>query len=132
MPDLTDREPERQELRALLDEGTPQLVLIYGRRRVGKTYLLTHVWPPERTFYWTASATTPAQNREQLIRDIARWAGEDLVSEDFPTWRTVFRLLLDLRTPEPLVIVLDEFQYLGEDPKELSGVASELNAAMSS
>ena len=129
MPELIDREEEQQELRALLDEGTPQLALLYGRRRVGKTYLLTHTWPPERTFYWTASATTPAQNREQLIRDVAAWSGEDLRSEDFPTWRTVFRLLLDLRAPEPVVIVLDEFQYLGDDPRELAGVASELNAA---
>jgi AAA+ ATPase superfamily predicted ATPase len=127
--DLVDREHEQRELRALLDEGTPHLALLYGRRRVGKTYLLTHSWPAERTLYWTASATTPAQNREQLIRDVAAWSGQELRPEDYPTWRTVFRLLLDLRAPQPLVVVLDEFQYLGEDPRELAGVASELNAA---
>ncbi len=32
-------------------------------------------------------------------------------------------------TPHPLVIVLDEFQYLGEDSRDLSAVTSELNAA---
>lgn len=126
---LVDREQEQQELRALLEEGAPRLALLYGRRRVGKTFLLTHTWPPERTFYWTASATTPAQNRQQLIRDLAGWSGEKLVPDDYPTWRTVFRLLLDLRAPEPLAVVLDEFQYLGDDPRELAGVASELNAA---
>ena len=126
---LIDREHEQQELRALLGEGAPRLALLYGRRRVGKTWLLTHTWPPERTFYWTASATTPAQNREQLIRDVAAWSGATLVPEDYPTWRTVFRLLLDLRAPEPLVVVLDEFQYLGDDARELAAVASELNAA---
>ncbi len=129
MADLVDREQEQQELRALLDEGTPQLALLYGRRRVGKTHLLTHTWPAERTFYWTASATTPAQNREQLIRDVARWSGEELRFEDYPTWRTAFRLLLDLGSPRPLIVVLDEFQYLGDDSRELAGVASELNAA---
>ncbi len=129
MPDLVDREQEQQELAELLGEGTPQLALLYGRRRTGKTYLLTHTWPADRTFYWTASATTPAQNRDQLIRDIAAWSGEDLAPRDYPTWRTVFRLLLDLRAPAPLVIVVDEFQYLGDDPRELAGVASELNAA---
>lgn len=126
---LIDRELELQELRALLEEKAPRLALLYGRRRIGKTHLLTHTWAPEQTFYWTASATTPLQNREQLIRDVADWANEQLDPKEYPTWRTVFRLLLELRSPHPLVIVLDEFQYLGEDVKDLSGVASELNAA---
>ena len=75
------------------------------------------------------SATTPAQNREQLVRDVAQWSRQPITVDDYPTWRTVFRLLLDLRAPNPLVIVLDEFQYLGDDPKDLAAVASELNAA---
>jgi uncharacterized protein len=125
---LIDRESELQELRALLEETKPQLALLYGRRRIGKTYLLTHVWPPEQTFYWTASETTPAQNREQLIRDVSGWTGDHFDPKDYPTWRTVFRLLLEMSPAQPLVIVLDEFQYLGEDPKDLSAVTSELNA----
>jgi AAA+ ATPase superfamily predicted ATPase len=126
---IINRELEVQELRSLLEEKTPQLALLYGRRRIGKTFLLTHTWPPERTFYWTASATTSLQNREQLIRDLSQWAKEPLDPTEYPTWRTVFRLLLDLQAPQPVVIVLDEFQYLGEDPRDLAAVASELNAA---
>jgi uncharacterized protein len=126
---IVDRQVEQQELRALLSEGEPRLALLYGRRRVGKTFLLTSTWPAERTFYWTASATTAAQNREQLVRDVAQWSRTPVSVDDYPTWRTVFRLLLDLRAPHPLVIVLDEFQYLGDDSKDLAGVASELNAA---
>ena len=124
-----DREFELRELRALQDEQTPQLALLYGRRRIGKTHLLTHAWAPEQTFYWTASETTPVQNREQLIRDVSEWAHQDFDPKDYPTWRTVFRLLLELRPKEPIVIVLDEFQYLGEDSKGLAAVTSELNAA---
>lgn len=126
---IIDREHELRELRALLDEKAPQLALLYGRRRVGKTHLLTQVWPSDFTFYWTASETTPLQNREQLIRDVSDWAGESFDPKDYPTWRTVFRLLLDLRVPHPLVVVLDEFQYLAEDSRGLAAVTSELNAA---
>lgn len=124
-----DREQELRELRTLLDDGTPQLALLYGRRRIGKTFLLNHAWPPERTFYWTASETTAAQNREQLIRDLSEWSNEPLDPREYPTWRSVFRLLLETRPSEPLAIVLDEFQYLGEDRRGLAAVASELNAA---
>jgi hypothetical protein len=52
-----------------------------------------------------------------------------LEPQDYPTWRTLFRLLLELRAPESVAIVLDEFQYLGDDQRELATVCSELNAA---
>lgn len=126
---FVDRDRELQELRHLLHEGTPQLALLYGRRRIGKTFLLNHAWPAEQTFYWTASETTSAQNREQLIRDLSEWSNEPLDPQDYPTWRTVFRLLFETRAAEPLAVVLDEFQYLGEDRRGLAAVASELNAA---
>lgn len=128
-PHLVNRDEERRELRALLERGTPQLALLTGRRRVGKTFLLTHIWEPAEYFLFTASRVTPAANRAQLLADLASWSGEDLHTEDYPTWRTVFNLLLDLRAPHPLVVVLDEFQYLAEDERGLADVASELNAA---
>ncbi len=126
---LVDRERERHELRQLLASGQPRLALLTGRRRIGKTYLLTHAWGAEPMFLFTAARTTPEVNRRQLISDLASWAGEDLRPGDYPTWRSVFNLLLDLRAPEPLVIVLDEFQYLADNEAGVASVASELNAA---
>ncbi len=127
-PTIIDREEEQQRLRELADDPVPRMALLYGRRRVGKTYLLTHLWPAERAFYFTASTITPQQNRRQLIAQASEWTGESLHPDDFPTWRTVFRYLLEMKSPEPIVVVLDEFQYFGEDEEDLAGVASELNA----
>lgn len=126
---FVDREREIEHLHRLLDKGQPQLVLMYGRRRVGKTFLLARVWKETRSFYFTASETTPTQNRKALLAAFAEWSGEPVHAEDYPTWRTVFRLLLDHASPEPLVITIDEFQYLGESAKDIRAVASELNAA---
>jgi len=108
--------------------GRRQLVLMYGRRRVGKTFLLNRVWDDTPAFYFTAAETTPAQNRVALLHAFAEWSGEPLHIEDYPTWRSVFRLLLEHRAPAPFAITLDEFQYLGEDEDGLRAVASELNA----
>jgi hypothetical protein len=126
---VVDRKPEQHRLRELLASGQQKLALVYGRRRVGKTHLLRHAWDGHASFYFTAAETTAAQNREALIAALAEWSGETLHPEDYPTWRSVFRLLLDFRSPEPLVITLDEFQYLGETLRGLKAVASELNAA---
>jgi uncharacterized protein len=127
-PAFIDRDAERAELRELLAQGRPQLALLYGRRRVGKTHLLKHIWPARTTFHFTAANTTPEQNRRQLIADAAEWSGDGLRAEDYPTWRTVFRMLMELKAPDPLVVILDEFQYFGSDAESLSNVASELNA----
>lgn len=127
---LVDRAGEVARLEALLERGTPQLVLMYGRRRVGKTHLLGRAWKSDvPAFYFTASETTPSQNREALLLAFAQWSGQEIHVEDYPTWRTVFRLLLDHRPDQPLVLTLDEFQYLGENERDLAAVASELNAA---
>lgn len=126
---LIDRDAERRALNRLADSGRRHLALLTGRRRVGKTFLLTHAWDDRPFFFFTASKTTPEVNRRQLVEDLTAWSGEDLRPEDYPTWRTVFHLLLDLRAPDPLVVVLDEFQYLGDGEEGALEVASELNAA---
>ena len=126
---LIDRETELRELRALADAGEPRLALLTGRRRVGKTFLLQSAWDDERAFFFTAARTSPELNRRQLLHDLARWSGEPIEPADHPTWRSLFQRLLDLRAPEPIVVVIDEFQYLAYDRRGLATVASELNAA---
>jgi AAA+ ATPase superfamily predicted ATPase len=132
---LVDREQERAELAGLLGRGRPTLALLTGRRRVGKTYLLANAWPARDLFLYTAARTTPELNRRQLLHDLAGWSGEQLHTADYPTWRTVFRLLADVAVrraagspPRSTVVVLDEFQYLAEGDAGLAEVASELNA----
>ncbi|MHB1328641.1 MAG: AAA family ATPase [Gemmatimonadales bacterium] len=125
---LIDREAEAAEFHALADSGHRKLALLYGRRRVGKTYLLTQLWDTGRAFYFTASATSPEINRRVLIEEAARWASADLRPEDHPTWRTVFRTLLELSPDRNLVLIIDEFQYLAANGTGLAEVVSELNA----
>ncbi|MQA92674.1 MAG: AAA family ATPase [Gemmatimonas sp.] len=125
---LIDREVEAAELRELADSKERNLALLYGRRRVGKTYLLTNLWDSDRAFYFTASATSPEINRRVLVEEAGRWGGEELRPEDYPTWRTVFRALLELAPARDLVVVIDELQYLASDGAGLAEVTSELNA----
>jgi AAA+ ATPase superfamily predicted ATPase len=127
--ELIDRTTERARLQELAVSGSRKLVLMTGPRRVGKTYLLNNVWEPDEYFLFTASRTTPELNRKQLIADFARWSGEDFRPQDYPTWRTAFDLLLTHEERTPLIVILDEFQYLADGSRGLAEVGSELNAA---
>jgi hypothetical protein len=100
------------------------LALLYGRRRVGKTFLINHVWPDAQTFYYAASDTTTELNRRELVGELSRWLDEELRAEDYPTWRTVFRFLLQARAPEPVVVILDEYQYLRNQEEDVDSQLS--------
>ncbi len=113
MAKLVDRTNEVAALRALANRRKPALALLYGRRRVGKTFLLDNAWPKEqRIFYFLAADTTPDQNRIELLDELSRWSARRLEPNDYRSWRNVFRLFVDLAEQSSLVVVLDEFQYL--------------------
>lgn len=123
---LIDREREQEALRELLERHGPTMAVLYGRRRVGKTFLLQHAFPPGRLFHFTASDATPELNRRALLEAVSRWSGKDVRLQDFPTWRRVFELIMQLGGDEPTVVVLDEYQYLhgGEDENVDSALAA--------
>ena len=93
-----------------------QLLVLYGKRRVGKTELVTHFIANKPHVYYLANRTT----KENQIRSASDVFG--FASTDFPSWREFFDYLLrDLRTRKrtasPIILVFDEFPYLAEsDP----------------
>lgn len=120
---FVDRRKELEELRALSRSEEPAIALLYGRRRVGKTYLLGKVW--DNPFYYLAADTTLETNRTDLLREMGQWSDMEIFPEDYPTWRSVFRLMTRIAQEGPQVFILDEFQYLlGRD----SDVVSQLTA----
>lgn len=127
---LIDREQQVRELRALADADGAQMGLLYGRRRVGKTYLLQHAWGEDaRLFYFLAGGVTPEQNRQDLLRELDDWSERPITPGDFPNWRTTFQTLFEHARDDSLIVVLDEFQYLlGNSKQEHQEVTSQLNA----
>lgn len=51
MKKLIGREREIQELQRCVDSGQSEFVIVYGRRRVGKTFLVDEYF--KRTFFCT-------------------------------------------------------------------------------
>lgn len=84
-PRFGDRTTEIATLRALADRNRPALLLVYGRRRVEKTYLLDYAWHDRRTFYYLAANVTAEFNRRELLRELGAWSGRDLDAREFPT-----------------------------------------------
>jgi hypothetical protein len=129
---LVDRGREIRELRELSERASASLGLLYGRRRVGKTFLLRNVWEKQRLFYFLAADETTERNRVELLQEMERYFEDKIYEEDYPNWRTVFRLLAELAERSDTVVVLDEFQNFLQDndqediPSKLAAVWEEV------
>lgn len=55
MNDLIGREKEIERLNRALEEKEAQLIIVYGRRRVGKTFLINEFFNGSFAFHFTGS-----------------------------------------------------------------------------
>jgi len=115
MVELIGRDQELADLAgawALASSGVPQLAVVWGRRRVGKTFLLTHFAAAKRAVYFTA--TRQDSNERQLarltdrIREQLGGEVDDLLSAPFQDWESALRFLVRLAESAPLLVVIDE------------------------
>src|SRR3972149_5637616 len=116
-----DRKRELRLLNEIFARSGGQMFVLYGRRRVGKTALLTH-WLESRkrpALYWTADRTSAAAQLRSFSVAVQNYINPDQpVAADFTysTWEMAFNEVARLAT-ERLVVVIDEFTYLIEaDP----------------
>lgn len=120
----------QNELRALAGEYSAKrssLVVLYGRRRVGKSELLLQFLKSRPGLYFVGK-TAPAEfQRREFAREAARLIGDPLIEHLTDSWKELLSAL-EQRYPSDgkLVIVLDEFQWLAESAPELLGVLQEL------
>lgn len=90
-------------------------VVLYGRRRVGKSELLRQFVEGKRALYYLATEESEDENRESFQMIAAETLGLPLLqTAPFSRWEDVFSLIADGNSGERTIIVIDEFQYLGK------------------
>ena len=123
---LVARKHERQTLRSTLDDEYSQFVAVYGRRRVGKTFLVRESFDYSFTFQHAGLANAPL--KDQLFAFTASLKDAGLLNFDQPkNWLQAFELLKDLirQSPSPKkVIFIDELSWM-DTPKSNLMVALE-------
>ena len=88
-------------------------VVIYGRRRVGKTTLIKEFLKNKTAFYYLATEELESQSMKRLANVIARTTKNTLLQKiEFSDWLDLFQLIADYKPEEKKVLVIDEFPYL--------------------
>jgi len=114
MSRFIDRE---QELNFLLSEyrrSGSSLVVIYGRRRIGKTELISKFINDKKSIYFLATEEDEVQNRNAFKNTVSDFLGNELLREArIDNWEILFKSLVAEKPNEKIILAIDEFQYLG-------------------
>jgi len=114
------RERELEELEKLYKTKTYQMVIIYGRRRIGKSTLITQFTQNKRSIYFTAAETDSKRNLETFSRVIMKLRDINAQAA-FSSWEQSFDEIAAL-AKKPLVLVIDEYPYLAQAESGISSI----------
>ena len=105
----------RKELEVLEQEYQRPggFVVLYGRRRVGKTTLIKEFIKGKTAIYFLATEEVESQSMKRLAGVISRATGNPTLNRvAFSDWLDLFQEVTRYRPAEKKVLVLDEFPYL--------------------
>jgi hypothetical protein len=121
------REKELVWLEERFDRPKGQLLVLYGRRRIGKTETLRQfAKDKEHLFY----ACTESTDRQQLDAFSKRLLAKNIPAAKylsaFASWQEAFLALLELDAKTKRLIIIDEFPYMVKSNPEISSILQAL------
>ena len=122
MSNLIGRKQEQQELKDLYESGRAEFVAVYGRRRVGKTYLIDETLGGHLSFRHAGLSPIDDEGRRSMLKDQLRHFYNSLLSQGMkkskcPTsWLEAFFMLeMHLQSIDDgkrQVVFLDELPWM--------------------
>ena len=115
MSKFIDRKMEMETLETQYARKEASLVVLYGRRRVGKTSLCTEFMKNKNALYFLATEESEVQNRNQFKDLTADYLNDPLLKNaTVNNWEIIFQTIIHHKSPTKRLLILDEFQYLGK------------------
>lgn len=111
---FADREEELKTLKDAYESDRSEFVVVYGRRRIGKTALVKQIAKKYPVIYYLAEKLPLKQQAMDFSSQVADEF--DMFSPDVDNWEEAFEFTLQI-FDERVIIAIDEFPYLiqGDD-----------------
>jgi len=101
-------------------EKQSQLIIIYGRRRAGKTETIKQLYKDKDAIYFLGDRRGTLQNTERFAEIAARYF--DDMPPRVKNFDDVFEYIAKKLNKRRLIIVIDEFSYLVEKDESIPSV----------
>jgi len=115
------RDKELRDLNKRYNKNAFECIVVYGRRRVGKTALINEFCKGKPTIFFSALNASSQENLEALSKAIYEkdHPGAD-TAPVYPSFDAAFSEITRMAEEERLVFVIDEYPYLAKANKSIS------------
>ena len=121
--EFVDRIDETARLKEALSREKSTFVVIYGRRRLGKSTLIKRVLIDTDVYF--LADRSEGQHQRTLLSNVIAQVFPDFDKLTYPDWESLFRAI-NYRTESKFTLCLDELPYLVEQSPELPSVLQKL------
>lgn len=117
------RKQELEDLRRYLKKNTASLIVVKGRRRIGKSRLIEEFAKTSRFYEFSGLVPTEKTTRQTQMNDFASQLGLalDIPGIKADDWNTLFLLLAKHTRRGRAVILLDEISWMGSADPDFLG-----------
>ncbi|MEK1932611.1 MAG: ATP-binding protein, partial [Pararhizobium sp.] len=117
------RERELKLLRNELEAARPSLVILFGRRRIGKSRFLRELAKGRDEIYFQATRVSSLLNLEQFKAEVGKTIGFKPQLNALSNWEGVLHYVAEHTAEHPgLIVTIDEFPYLLDDEPALPSI----------
>lgn len=110
---FVNRRKELELLARMAAAEHKQMLVLYGRRRIGKTALLREFARQHRSLFFSCPLATPAEALRLLQKRMAEALEQPLLARTvFPGWHEALTHAFEQASARRVALILDEFPYL--------------------
>ncbi len=114
------RQKELERLNKLYQAGEFEFVVIYGRRRVGKTALVNEFVKDKDAIFFTGVETNDKQNLENFSKCVLEHGMGITADTTFASFQTALEYVFLLAENKRMVLVMDEYPYVARASQSLA------------
>lgn len=113
------RATELQTLNSLFNKNTFEFLILYGRRRIGKTSLLKEFLKDKTSVFYMSEEKNDHLNILTFCQSIYAYFGVHSRTPLLNTWNDIFSFISEQDIQDRFVLVIDEFPYLAQENASL-------------
>lgn len=114
------RDRELSTLDKLYASGKFEFAVIYGRRRVGKTALISRFIDKKKAIYFMGVESNSRQNLENLSKSIIEFSSGIEAETSFHSFQAALEYVFRLAEKERIILAIDEYPYVARSEKSLA------------
>ena len=114
------RDKELNALDKLYKSDKFEFVVIYGRRRVGKTALINQFSGDKKSIYFMGIESNEKQNLENLSKSIIEFSSGIQTESSFASFQAALEYVFKLAENERIILTIDEYPYVARSSKSLA------------